>query len=59
MSGQLGSVSPQHPSFELLPNGFGMDNPDNHYLSAPIDARLDYRITGSEQARATSGSWPE
>jgi hypothetical protein len=47
VAGQLGTASPRHPAFGLLSNGFGMDNPDNHYLASPIDARLAYRITGT------------
>jgi Protein of unknown function (DUF1214) len=43
---QLGTRSPRHPSFQLLSNGFGMDNPDNHYLGAPVQAAHDYRIRG-------------
>lgn len=43
---QLGTRSARHPSFQLLSNGFGMDNPDNHYLGAPVHAALDYRIRG-------------
>lgn len=46
VSAQLGTESPRHPSLRVLSNGFGMDNPDNHYLGTPIDPRLDYRITG-------------
>lgn len=44
---QFGNDSPHHPAFRLLPHGFGMDNPDNHYLSAPVDPSCDYRITGT------------
>lgn len=44
---QLGDATPLHPAFRLLSNGFGMDNPDNHYLGAPIDPRFTYRITGT------------
>ena len=43
---QLATSSPRHPELRLLSNGFGMDNPDNHYLGAGIDARYDYRVTG-------------
>ncbi len=46
VAAQFGNDSPRHPAFALVPNGFGMDNPDNHYLSAPVDPRFDYRITG-------------
>lgn len=47
ISAQLGTATPRHPAFRLVSNGFGMDNPDNHYLGCPIDARYDYRITGT------------
>ena len=47
ISAQFGTASPRHPAFRLLSNGFGMDNPDNHYLASPVDPRLDYRITGT------------
>jgi len=47
IAAQLGSASARHPAFRLVSNGFGMDNPDNHYLGSPIDARYDYRITGT------------
>jgi Protein of unknown function (DUF1214) len=47
VSAQLGSASARHPAFRLLSNGFGMDNPDNHYLGSPIDPRYDYRLTGT------------
>jgi hypothetical protein len=47
VSAQLGSATPRHPAFRLLSNGFGMDNPDNHYLGSPVDARYRYRISGS------------
>ena len=43
---RLSPGSPRHPAFLLLSNGFGMDNPDNHYLGASVDPTLDYRITG-------------
>lgn len=43
---QLGTRSPRHPSFQLLSNGFGMDNPDNRYLGAPVNASYDYVIRG-------------
>jgi hypothetical protein len=44
----LENPGPRHPSFQRLPEhcGFGLDNPDNAYLSAGIDPTLDYRITG-------------
>lgn len=42
----LGTSTPKHPAFRLLSNGFGMDNPDNHYLGAPIDAERDYIVRG-------------
>jgi hypothetical protein len=48
VSAQLGSASARHPAFGLVSNGFGMDNPDNHYLGSPVDARFDYRITGTQ-----------
>lgn len=52
---QVGMVSflenpgPLRPQFRALPAnaGFGLDNPDNVYMSATIDARYDYRIRGS------------
>lgn len=47
VAAQLGTASARHPAFGLLSNGFGMDNPDNHYLGSPVDPRLDYRITGT------------
>jgi len=39
----------RRPEFRSLPAhaGFGLDNPDNVYMSATIDARYDYRIHGS------------
>lgn len=39
---------PGHPVFRPLPElvKMGLDNPDNHYLSASIDPRRDYRIRG-------------
>lgn len=43
---QLGTRSTTHPSFQVLSNGFGMDNPDNRYLGAPVDPARDYRIRG-------------
>ncbi len=43
---QLGLTSPRHPGFQVLSNGFGMDNPDNRYLGTPVDADLDYVIRG-------------
>ncbi len=43
---QLATASPAHPAFRLLSNGFGMDNPDNHYLGAGVRASHDYRIRG-------------
>lgn len=46
VSVQLGTATPRHPAFRLLSNGFGMDNPDNHYLGSPIDSRYDYRMAG-------------
>ncbi len=42
----LGTSTPTHPTFRLLSNGFGMDNPDNHYLGAPIDPERDYLVRG-------------
>ncbi len=44
---QFSGVSPHHPAFHLLSNGFGMDNPDNRYLASPVDPTFDYRITGT------------
>jgi hypothetical protein len=45
----LESPGPRHPAFHRLPEhcGFGLDNPDNVYMSAGIDPALDYRIRGS------------
>ena len=42
------TTGPEHPVFRPLPDmvKMGLDNPDNHYLSASIDARRDYRIRG-------------
>lgn len=42
----LGTRSPRHPAFQLLSNGFGMDNPDNRYLGAPVDPACDYVVRG-------------
>ncbi len=42
----LGTATPSHPAFRLLSNGFGMDNPDNHYLGSPINPELDYIVRG-------------
>jgi hypothetical protein len=49
LSSYLEDPGPRHPRFRSLPEncGFGLDNPDNVYMSAGIDARLDYRITGT------------
>ena len=45
----LENPGPRRPEFRSLPAhaGFGLDNPDNVYMSATIDARHDYRIRGS------------
>jgi hypothetical protein len=45
----LEDPGPRHPRFRALPEhcGFGLDNPDNLYLGAGVDARLDYRIRGT------------
>jgi hypothetical protein len=43
---QLGPRSTRHPDFQVLSNGFGIDNPDNRYLGTPVDADLDYVIRG-------------
>jgi hypothetical protein len=42
------ATGPAHPVFRPLPDvvKMGLDNPDNHYVSASIDARRDYRIRG-------------
>jgi hypothetical protein len=42
------ATGPAHPVFRALPDvvKMGLDNPDNHYVSASIDARRDYRIRG-------------
>lgn len=42
----LGTRSPTHPAFRVLSNGFGMDNPDNRYIGAPVDPRFDYVVRG-------------
>ncbi|MCB9390014.1 MAG: DUF1214 domain-containing protein [Acidimicrobiia bacterium] len=47
IANMMSTASPKHPRFRLLSNGFGMDNPDNHYLGAPVDARYTYRVTGN------------
>lgn len=41
-------TGPRHPVFAPLPDlvKMGLDNPDNHYLSASIQGGLDYRIRG-------------
>ncbi|MCB0951904.1 MAG: hypothetical protein R2714_07825 [Microthrixaceae bacterium] len=46
LGARLDTASPRHPAFRLLSQGFGMDNPDNHYLGAPVDPKLDYVIRG-------------
>jgi len=40
---------PDYPRFGTMPDGvkMGLDNPDNYYLSAGIDPRNEYRITGT------------
>ena len=45
------ATGPAHPLFRPLPDlvKMGLDNPDNYYVSAPIDARHDYRIRGRRQ----------
>jgi hypothetical protein len=45
------ATGPAHPVFSPLPDlvKMGLDNPDNYYLSASIDARRDYRIRGRRQ----------
>jgi len=45
----LENQGPLRPEFRSLPAhaGFGLDNPDNVYMSAGIDPRYDYRIHGS------------
>lgn len=43
----LGTATPLYPRFRLLSNGFGMDNPDNHYQGAPVNAEHDYVVRGS------------
>ncbi|MBW2274088.1 MAG: DUF1214 domain-containing protein [Deltaproteobacteria bacterium] len=42
------TTGPQHPVFRAMPElvKMGLDNPDNYYLSAPVDARSSYRIRG-------------
>ena len=41
-------TGPLHPEFRPMPLlvKMGLDNPDNYYLSAGVDSRLDYRIRG-------------
>jgi hypothetical protein len=46
VNAQLGTETSLHPSFRLLSNGFGMDNPDNRYLGAPVDPTSEYVIRG-------------
>jgi Protein of unknown function (DUF1214) len=48
LSSFLENPGPRHPRFRALPEhcGFGLDNPDNVYMSAGIDAALEYRIRG-------------
>ena len=43
---QFGLRSPSHPAFQVLSNGFGMDNPDNRYIGAPVDPSFDYVVRG-------------
>ena len=45
----LENQGPRRPEFRRLPPhaGFGLDNPDNVYMSAGIDPTLDYRISGN------------
>ncbi len=40
---------PEFPVFRPMPDGvkMGLDNPDNYYVSASINPRLDYRIRGT------------
>lgn len=42
------STGPRHPRFRAMPElvKMGLDNPDNYYLSAGIDAKYRYRIRG-------------
>jgi hypothetical protein len=42
------ATGPAHPVFRPLPElvKMGLDNPDNYYVSASIDPRRDYRISG-------------
>jgi hypothetical protein len=49
LSSFLENPGPRYPAFRALPEhcGFGLDNPDNVYMSAGINAALDYRITGT------------
>jgi hypothetical protein len=48
LSSFVEATGPAHPVFRALPDAvkMGLDNPDNYYLSASIDARRDYRIRG-------------
>jgi len=45
----LENQGPRRPGFRRLPPhaGFGLDNPDNVYMSAGVDPTLEYRISGS------------
>jgi hypothetical protein len=48
LSSFVEATGPAHPVFRPLPEAvkMGLDNPDNYYVSASIDARRDYRIRG-------------
>ncbi len=48
LSSFVEATGPAHPVFRPLPDAvkMGLDNPDNYYVSASIDARRDYRIRG-------------
>ena len=43
---------PKHPRFQAIPElvKMGLDNPDNYYLGAVIDARYTYRIRGNRKS---------
>ncbi len=41
-------TGPRHPAFRPMPEmvKMGLDNPDNYYVSASVNARHSYRIRG-------------
>ncbi len=40
---------PEYPVFRPMPDGvrMGLDNPDNYYVSASVNPKMDYRIRGT------------